>query len=569
MNKSSIFYVKQKTSGIIARNRSITYFLIAGLATWLLTSCAPVPIPTNTTPTATATKSGTLFITAPAATPQVTPSPTPALPPGGSIVVGVTGEVNLEVNAMPAFLQNSVFDSLLQVDSNTGTLKPGLADSFQISSDATTMTFHLRPGIRWHNGDAFTADDVVATIKAFSDPKFRGTPVTDFGPLASVSAQDSQTVQLTFSQAYCPALTSIGTMSILPRPVVTSANFPQLTPAQIIGTGPLKLSAQNVNAFTLVPNANYYGGVPGISSWTLRLYSDSAALQAAFAAKQIDVMPVEPGQFDAIKNASGANVFSSNAPEVVELLFNIDTTTLNDGRVRQALNYALDRNVLLNDVGGQGQLIDGSSLPGYWANNSSVPRYSYDPAKAKQILADAGWTDSGDGVLSKNGKPMQIELWTEADNPILEPLAFRIREMFATLGIDVVLQLDDRPGWVTRAFAHRFDLLLLTRKIALDPDQRWYWQSDQNAPGSGFNFGSYANPRVDAAFKSMASADSCDPTARAALFTDVNRTLVTEAAAAFLFTPKQYLVARDRVTGPTPSTFSGDFWNIGAWRVKQ
>ena len=538
---------------------------------FLLAACAPVPIPTDATPSATLTKPSSTVASVAAPTPQATPSATPALPPGGSIVIGVTGDPSLQVNAMPAFLQNTVFDSLLTVDPTTGALKPGLANSFQVSSDATTMTFHLRPGIRWHNGDALTADDVVATIKAFSDPKFRGTPVTDFGPLASVNAPDKQTVQLTFSQAYCPALTSIGTMSILPRAVVTGENFPQLTPAQMIGTGPVKLSAQDGNAFTLEPNTDYYGGAPGISSWTLKLFSDPTALQAAFAANQIDVMPAAPGQYSAIQNTSGANIFSSNAPEVVALLFNVDTTTLNDGRIRQALNYALDRNVLLaeRDMAGQGQLIDGSALPGFWANSGGVPRYPYDPARAKQILADAGWTSSGDGILRKNGKPMQIELWTEADNPILEPLAFRIREMYAALGIDVVLQLDDRPGWVTRAFAHRFDLLLLSRKIPLDPDQRWYWQSDQNAPGSGFNFGSYANARIDASFKSMASAGSCDPAARAALFTDINRTLVTEASAAFLFTPKQYLVARDRVVGPAPSPFAGNFWNIGAWRVKQ
>jgi peptide/nickel transport system substrate-binding protein len=498
-----------------------------------------------------------------------TPSPTPALPPGGSIIIGVTGDPSLEVNAMPAFLQNAVFDSLFTVDPATGALKPGLADSFQVSSDATTMTFHLRPGVRWHNGDAFSADDVVATINAFSDPKFRGTPVTDFGPLASVKALDPQTVQLTFSQAYCPALTSIGTMSILPRAVVTSANFPLLTPAQMIGTGPLKFRALNQNTLTLDPNPDYYAGAPGIHAWTLQIFSDAAALRAAFTANQVDVMPAAPGEFGAIKSIDGAKVFSTNAPELVELLFNSDTTTLNDARVRQALNYALDRNLLLNDIAGQGQWVDGSTLPGYWANGGGVPRYSFDPAQAKQILNDAGWIDSGDGVRRKNGKPMQIELWTEADNPILEPLAFRIRELYAALGIDVVLELDDRPGWVTRAFDHRFDLLLLARKLPLDPDQRWYWQSDQNAKGSGFNFGSYANPRVDAAFKSMASASSCDPAARAALFNEINRTLVTEAPAAFLFTPKQYLVARDRVVGPAPSTFAGDFWNIGAWRVKQ
>jgi peptide/nickel transport system substrate-binding protein len=280
-------------------------------------------------------------------------------------------------------------------------------------------------------------------------------------------------------------------------------------------------------------------------------------------------MTATAGPSTALAKGNSTNVLPSTAPEIVQLLFNTDTTTLNDARVRQALAYAIDRNTLLKDIGDQGQLTDASSLPGYWANNNGIPRYSHDPAKAKQILTDAGWRDSGDGVLRKNGKPMSLELWAEADDPIIEPLAFRIREMIAALGIDVVMELDDRPGWVTRAFDHRFDLLLLSRKIPLDPDQRWYWQTDQNAKGDGFNFGSYANPRVDADFREMARVGACDSAARAALFADVNRTLVTEAPAAFLFAPKQYLVARDRVTGPAPSPFAGEFWNINAWRVKQ
>lgn len=535
---------------------------------FLLVACAPVPVPTADTPQPSVKPTATIAAS-PVATAIVTPTATPVLPPGGSIVIGVTGDTTLELNAMPAFLQNAVFDSLLRVDPATGALKPGLAESFQVSGDATTFTFHLRPGVHWHNGDPLTADDVVATIKAFSDPNFRGTPVTDFGTLTRATALDSQTVQITFSAAYCPALTSIGTMSILPRAVATSANFPQLTTAQMIGTGALKLGARNNSTFTLEPNADYYGGAPGIDTWTLQIFGDPAALRAAFATKQIDVMPAAANQFAAVKNIADANIVSANAPEVIELLFNTGTTTLADPRVRQALTYALDRNVLLSDVAGQGELIDGSALPGYWANTGSLPRYSFDLTKAKQILADAGWRDSGDGVLRKSGKPMQIELWAEADDPILEPLAFRIREMYAALGIDVVMQLDDRPGWVTRAFDHRFDLLLLSRKIPLDPDQHWYWQSDQNALGSGFNFGSYANSQVDADFKDMARVGACDAGGRAALLSDINRTLATEAPAAFLFATKQYLITRDRVVGPAPDTFAGAFWNINAWRVKQ
>ncbi|HEX7589272.1 MAG TPA: ABC transporter substrate-binding protein [Anaerolineae bacterium] len=489
--------------------------------------------------------------------------------PGGSIAIGVLGGSTLELNVMPAFLQRAVFDSLLTIDPATGALKPGLAESYQVSADALTFTFHLRSGVRWHNGSAFTADDVLATIKAFSDPNFRGTPVTNFGTLTRTGAPDPQTVQITFGEADCSALTSIGTMSILPRAVAASVNFPVLTTAQMIGTGALKLRQRNGSTITLEPNADYYAGAPGINTWTLQVFAEQAALNTAYSAKQIDVLPAVAEQYGAFKDMADANILSANAPEVVELLFNTDSTAFNDARVRQALTFALDRSVLLGDMGGQGQLIDGSALPGFWGVTNSLPRYSFDQAKAKQILADAGWRDSGDRVLRKNAKPMRVELWTEADDPILEPLAFRIREMYAALGIDVVLQLDDRSGWVTRAFDHRFDMLLLSRKMPLDPDQRWYWQSDQDAKGSGFNFGSYSNAQIDTDFKNLARVGACDANGRAALFTDINRILATEAPAAFLFATKQYIIARDRVVGPAPAPFADVFWNINAWRVKQ
>jgi hypothetical protein len=76
-----------------------------------------------------------------------------------------------------------------------------------------------------------------------------------------------------------------------------------------------------------------------------------------------------------------------------------------------------------------------------------------------QLLSDAGWRDSGDGIVKKNGRPLDVQLWSQADDPVLEPLAFRIREMLATLGVQIQLALDDRAGWITRAFDHRLMIL--------------------------------------------------------------------------------------------------------------
>ena len=541
---------------------------------FLLTACAQVYIPTSDlTPTPTATASLLPSPSRSADGGDVSPTPTPTatifpLPEGGSIVIGVVGVMNLDVNAMTPFLQNAIYDSLLRPNPVTGALERGLAESFQVSADALTMTFRLQQGIRWHNGDALTADDVAATLNAFASPDFRGVPVTDFGSFVKATALDDRTVQITFREAYCPALTGIGTLKILPRAIANGLNFPRLKPEQLIGTGPLKVVSRSEDQFVLTRYGNYYLGQPHVESWTLKFFPNTAALRTAFAAKQVDVMATAPGDYAAVKNLPGATLLRATAPEYVTVIFNTDTVTLNDGRVRQALNYALDRNVLLEDLAGQGILVDSSALPTYWANPANPPRYSFDPVKAKQILADAGWRDTGDGVLRKDGRAMSLQLWLEADDPILEPLAFRLREMYAALGIQVELELDDRPGVITHAFQHRFDLLLVARQVALDPDQRWYWQSDQNAKGSGFNFGSYSNPRLDALFKESLRVNACDSSGRATVFGEISRNLVIDPPAVFLFAPLRYLVTRDRVFNPAPSAYAGDFWNLHDWRVR-
>ncbi len=545
---------------------------------WLfLAACTPIHIPTSDitpppeTPSPVDSPAPLVLPAAPAApadTPTIAaPADTP-LPEGGSIAIGAVGNGEFEVNTLPVFLQSGLYESLLRPNPATGALEPGLAEAWQVSNDATTLTFRLRPNLRWSNGDRLTADDVVATINAFSSPNFRGTPVTDFGTLASVTAPDDRTVRLVLREPYCPALTGVGTMTVLPRAAATSANFPRLKPEEWVGAGPLKLQSSNGNQYVLVPNSHYYRGTAHIAGWTLRLFADAAALRAAMAAKQIDVMAAAPGEYNAIKNLDGLTVLPVNAPVVVTLLFNYESLALNDGRVRQALAYGIDRQVLLDDLAGHAQLVDGSMLPGYWIKPSDLPRFPLDISRAKQLLSDAGWRSSGNGTVSKDGKPLTMELWTEADDPVLEPIAFRLREMIATLGIQTQLQLDDRTGWVTRAFQHRFDMLLVTRKIPLDPDQRWYWQTDQNAKGSGFNFGSYASGRVDSLIRESLRVGACEPAGRAALAAEINRNLITDAPALFLLTPKKYLVTRDRVLKPYPSTFAGDYWNLNEWHVK-
>ncbi len=521
----------------------IPLFVRVLLFFFALAACAPIPIPTSDTP----------IPPAPLATPTLAP-----LPDGGAITLGILAR------DADAFLRNALFDSLLQPDPNTGAMQPALAESFQVAGDALTLTFKLRANVKWHTGDALTADDVVATINAFSAPDFRGAPAADFGTLSKVIALDAQTVQLGFRDAYCPALTFIGAMKIFPRALAAHAARGD---APTIGTGALKLISRDANQITLARNPDYFRGKPPIEEWTLKLYPDAKALRAAFAAQAIDAMPLAPGEMDAAKKIAGAKIFAGDSNEIVTLIFNLADATLNDARVRQAVGLAIDRNVLLNDLGGAARGVNANALPGFWATAPNISGAAFEPNHARQLLVQAGFRDNGDGIMRRANKPLALALETLGDDPLLEPLAFRLREHLVAIGIQVQLNLNDRAGLLSHAFQHRFDLLLLARKIPLDPDQRWYWQSDQNALAEGFNFGSYSNARVDQLGKQLNRVGACDAPGRAALFDEIQKQIVTDAPALFLLAPKKYFAATARVSGIAPSAYAGEWENLWQWRA--
>lgn len=540
----------------LVRFYSPAALLLCALA---LFACEPMPVPTGSNNSTPGSESQT---------PGPIPAPTPDSPVGGSITIGAVGMVNLTANTLPQFMQDALYDALLEPDLKDGSLKPALAESYEVNRESTQYIFHLRDGVYWHNGDQLNSDDVAASINAYNNPNFRGVNVVDLGPFLRASVIDPLTVQVNFTEAYCPALTYLGTMRIFPRAIAESAGFPRLTLDQLIGTGPARFVSRSEDRFEFARNDTYYRGAPPIENFTLRMFADAKKMRSAFLAGDIDLMTSDAGTYSAIKNIAGAKIYPVDAPQVSMLLFNLEDPRFADVRVRQALTYALNRQVFLNDIGGQATLVNASTLPGFWAAATNGFSYATDLPKSKQLLSDAGWRDSGDGVLKKNNRPLNLQLWTEADDPVLEPLAFRIREQLAAVGVPTELALDDYSGWVTHAFQHRFDLLLLARTIPLDLDQRWYWQTDQNVKGSGFNFGSYASGKTDALLRDVVRDAGCDAKDRADSFAQLQRQLTSDTPAAFLIDPKRFVVARDRVLNVAPSAFAGDFWNLDQWRVR-
>jgi peptide/nickel transport system substrate-binding protein len=514
---------------------------------------------------------------------------------GGSIVIAGIGQPSRQVTSLPPFIADALYDSLLRVDPADGSLRPGLAESYQVSDDALTFTFKMRPGVRWHDGQPLTAQDVVFTIQALSAPGLRmATPAADFGPISEVAAPDAQTVRVTFKEAYCPALTYIGTLKILPEHIfgspssaasdgagqndATSTSIPagveqggitDLRDDQLVGTGPLVLKAWKADALTFTGNVNYWNGVPPIANWTYRLYDNAAGAQAAFKAGQVDLLDLEGAAVPGFAEASGAKTKIHPLDQFYSLAINQEQAIFADPRVRQALALALDRPGLASDLfGSNAQILQTSLLPTFWASPMDLAQPSYDPSRARQLLADAGWSDTdGDGILDKNGKPLKVTLWAVADDPVDEPLAFAIHDMLTEVGFQVLMQLDDKDELLTRLFLQEFDLAVAPWNIPLDPDQHWYWQSTENTPGEGLNFTSFSSAQVDELLKQANAAPSCDATARRAIYQEAFRAISADIPMVFLFAPPAYLETRATVFGLAPSAFAGNYWNLNSWEV--
>lgn len=485
--------------------------------------------------------------------------------PSGSITVAGVGQVSREITALPEFVADALYDSLLTIDPKDGSLKAGLAGSWSVSEDARTVTFTLRQGVQWHDGTAFTADDVKFTIQQLSDPKTRLFPAADFGTIQEVGAPDAGTVRVTFKESYCAALTYIGALQILPRHILEGKQLYNIEGKDLVGTGPLVLKSWGTIS-TFTANSAYWNGVPQIANWTYRLYpTDDAALDA-----------VQNGQADLVTvpsfrlQGAGSNLQSLSVPanQFYALAMNQTRKPLDDARVREAIASAIDRAALVRVLGEQVQSLETSVLPDFWAYPHGIIQVGFDPARARRLLSDAGWRDlDGDGVVEKDGKPFELTLWAVGDQPLSETSAQVIRAALAEVGVRAVLKLNDWELFWTRAFLQEYDLALVSYNIPLDPDQHYFWGAKEKEPGFGLNVTAYSNPSVDQALEQGNRVVQCEASARARIYDAMFRTIDSDKAMVLLFAPMESIVTRERVTGIAPSSFAGEFWNLQEWQL--
>jgi peptide/nickel transport system substrate-binding protein len=468
---------------------------------------------------------------------------------------------------------DNLYDTLLTIDAQSAALEPRLASTWQVSTDNMTVTFHLRTDVTWHDGQPLTARDVVFTFDAIRKLDAAPALKAQLAFASRVLAPDDRTVVIGFDRSACPLLAEVGQIPILPRHLLegrelTNANFNTRAP---VGTGPFRFERQDASGDVhLSRNDQYFLGVPHFSEWVYRPITDTAALSAALHDGALDLATVSSEQAVALDTAGASRLLAYPQPEYYAIILNMGQPSLEDVRVREALSAAIDRQGLLGEVfAGRATLLNGPLLPGHWAYTAATAPESYDPARARRLLAEAGWTDSNhDGLLEKNGTPLRIGLSVNGENALRQSIAARVQRNWLAVGVAAEVQAVEFSTLVERLFGHHFDASVFSWPVHADPDQTRFWASSQNVLWSGFNVASYSSiDKVDPALHEGLWAAACDPKIRAPAYAQMQAALAADLPYIFLLAPNAYVAASARLAGLQPGPYAGLSWNIEQWQL--
>lgn len=449
-----------------------------------------------------------------------------------------TMDPRLARDTSAARMQELVFNGLVTLDASL-VPQPDLATSWEFTSP-TELVFKLREGVVFHDGSAFDADDVVYTYSTLVEEDFAAPRRSLYTPIEEVVANSPLEVRFVLSQPYAPVLQYLD-MGIVPSDVAENlgADFGE----QPVGTGPFALAEWNRGAtIRLAANDDYFLGRPAIDEIVINIIPDNNVRLIALESGDLDLIhsPVPPQDLARLRDSPDLVVETTTALGYTYLNLNLENPLLQDVNVRKALAHLTDRETI-SEVLFYGMDTPGESflLPGTFYYTNDITTYDYDPERATELLAEAGWEDTdNDGVLDKDGQPLSFELTTNVD-PNREQVLEFLQGEWAQVGIDASVRVYEWPSFIADVIAGDYQVGLIGWLLLNDPDRATYLQF---RTGGDSNYGSYSNPRVDELLD--AGRAETDPDARKEIYAEAAQIVTDEVPYIFLLN-QGYVVMHD------------------------
>jgi peptide/nickel transport system substrate-binding protein len=466
----------------------------------------------------------------------------------------------------------NMFDGLVTRDTTSG-VHLELAEEMNWLDDVT-LEVKLRQGVLFHDGTEMTADDVVYTFEriinenAIEYPEPHTSPRKGLiAPLVSVDKVDDYTVKMNFSGPWPPAMQLIVHQQIVPKGYLEQVGTEGFI-ANPIGTGPFKFVSVQPGYTEVVMERfdDYYGGAPDlepvgvacVQKAIFRVIPESSTRVAALLAGEVDIIQAVPPELvDTLAQTPGIQVKSAAGTQPKWMEMNVTKPPFDDVNVRQAMNYAVDKQLIIDEIyGGRAVALPGPLSPyNNFVNKSLVP-YPYDPDKALGLLKEAGWTDSdGDGMLDKGGQTFTFVIDTLEE---WRPLAEAVADMFRGIGIDASVRFWEYSVVKPQLQAcERMAYLDDWGDSAFDPvghfEAKWHGYVEGQTYGRG-NFSCYNNERVNELIKQ--GETTADTAARQAIYDEAQQLVYDEAPAVFLILPEEIEAASDKVQNWEPAADS-------------
>ena len=430
-----------------------------------------------------------------------------------------------------------VFNGLIKYDRNLQGFVGELAESWSVKEGAEPeITFSLRKGVLWHDGKEFTAEDVKFTYDKIMDEKTNTVRRSDYELVKKAEVLDPYTFKVTYRQPFSPGLSTWG-MGILPKHLLENQDI-NTTPfnRRPIGTGPFRFVEWVTDErITVEANPKYFEGKPYLDRIIYRIIPDPSLTEMELLTRGIDAYSVWPFEFQRMKEVPFLNVYTQPSLGYTYIGYNLKNPLFQDKRVRQALTYAINREEIVQYVlYGLGVVANGPFPPQFWYSNPNVKPLPYDPAKARQLLAEVGWKANREGILEKDGKPFRFKLITNSGNETRRDVGVLVQRALKEIGIDVTFEFYEWSVFLKNFInVKAFDACILGWGLSPDPDAYQIWHSSQIE--KGFNFVSYRNPEVDRLWEE--GRREYDIEKRKAIYWRINELMAEDQPYTFLFVP--------------------------------
>lgn len=486
-------------------------------------------------------------------------------------------------SAIDQSLVQVIFDGLFHYDEN-GLLQPDLAERYDVSEDAKQYTIYLRHGVMWHDGEPFTASDVLYTTGIVQNIAYSAVGVNNELRLlwqgVRVEKMDDYTVRFTLEQPNNFFLHSL-TLGVLPEHIWMATTPEQFRLSEYnqhpIGTGPYKLIDFDVsnNLFTsyhLRANSRYFKGEPYIARASFRFYATRDEATAAFRDGTVSGVAVDKKEHIDLLRRKNVQEKSIQLPHYFAVFFNQSKSVpLAYDEVREALSRATNRDAIIRDVFSDmamkrlSPFADG--VAGYAAD---VQQPDYDPESANILLEEKGWKRGDDGIRVKGQDRLSFTLHISGDVEQFVKTAEMLRDQWKDVGAEAQIVSHEKNDLETNTIKPRdYDALLYAHQMRFEPNLMPLWSSkEKNDPG--MNYALFADKAMDDVL--TLAVESVSAEERMTAYRKQQEQLKAEEPAVFLFAPTIAYFQSDSIKGMTVhkiNTSYDRFTNIEKWYIKE